>query len=279
MGVKDEFHQKAILVCIDELCQRSTSKESELLVVTANGNDGDSSGHTGQTPPHRMVESSFQSLERCDKCHKFLRGLLHQGLICHCKSHLSWLHLKAVHLTVDRFFFNFCFLFFHETTFTACGLIAHRTCSATGLPACLQGLPERANRLHNRTGLLLSSLTIFLCCEHVVTVGFIDRIFSRTVFGVGLCRLSTGSDPTSVPTVVLRLVQEIEQRATTTPSLDLYRLYRTTTPSAETIAQLCLQLSTDPGVFLIFCQHLQLGISNFQFVLFTNSCVSLVLVL
>ena len=150
---------------------------------------------------------------------------------------------------VGRFFL--LLLFFHETTSTACGLIAHRTCSATGLPACLQGLPDRANRLHNRTGLLLSSLTIFICYEHVVTVGFIDRISSRTVFGVGLCRLSTGSDPASVPTVVLRLVQEIEQRATTTPSLDLYRLYRTTTPSAETIAQLCLQLSTNPGVFLI----------------------------
>lgn len=95
MGVKDEFHQKAILVCIDELCQRSTSKESELLAVTANANgDGDSSCHTGLTPPHRMVESSFQSLERCDKCHKFLRGLLHQGLICHCKSHLP-AHWKA----------------------------------------------------------------------------------------------------------------------------------------------------------------------------------------
>lgn len=48
--------------------------------------------------------------------------------------------------------------------------------------------------------------------------------------------------------MVTRLLQEIEHRAATTPSLDLYRLYRTTTPSAETIAQLCLQLSTDPGL-------------------------------
>ena len=68
-----------------------------------------------------------------------------------------------------------------------------------------------------------------------------------TVFGVGLCRLSTGGETGSAPSVVLRLVQEIEQRAATTPSLDLYRLYRTTTPSAETIAQLCLQLSAEPG--------------------------------
>ena len=84
MGVKDEFHQRAILVCIDELCQRST-KESESM-ATANGDVESTACHAGAAPPppHRMVESSFQSLERCDKCNKFLRGLLHQGLICHC---------------------------------------------------------------------------------------------------------------------------------------------------------------------------------------------------
>ena len=42
--------------------------------------------------------------------------------------------------------------FYFRIVIAACGLIAHRTCSATGLPACLQGLPERAHRLHNRTG-------------------------------------------------------------------------------------------------------------------------------
>ncbi len=94
MGVKDEFHQRAILVCIDELCQRST-KESESM-VTANGDVESTTCHAGMAPPppHRMVESSFQSLERCDKCNKFLRGLLHQGLICHCTSrqlsHINW---------------------------------------------------------------------------------------------------------------------------------------------------------------------------------------------
>lgn len=49
-------------------------------------------------------------------------------------------------------FILFLFLIGFFVFLAACGLIAHRTCSATGLPACLQGLPERANRLHNRTG-------------------------------------------------------------------------------------------------------------------------------
>ena len=108
MGVKDEFHQRAILVCIDELCQRST-KESESM-PTANGDVESTACHAGVAPPppHRMVESSFQSLERCDKCNKFLRGLLHQGLICHC-TFLSILSaipaLKSIHI----FFFPYCY--------------------------------------------------------------------------------------------------------------------------------------------------------------------------
>lgn len=58
---------------------------------------------------------------------------------------------------------NFIFFyFFFWNIWTACGLIAHRTCSATGLPACLQGLPERANRLHNRTGLFFLSFISFM---------------------------------------------------------------------------------------------------------------------
>lgn len=107
MGVKDEFHQKAILVCIDELCQRSTSKEFELLAASANGSEADSNSHSALTPPHRMVESSFQSLERCDKCHKFLRGLLHQGLICHCK--FSFLFFTDIPL--NEFFYFILFFF------------------------------------------------------------------------------------------------------------------------------------------------------------------------
>lgn len=77
MGVKDEFHQKAILVCVDELCQRNGGHTNE----SSNGSPGNFSADA-----HRLVESSFPSVERCDKCHKFLRGLLHQGLVCHCKS-------------------------------------------------------------------------------------------------------------------------------------------------------------------------------------------------
>lgn len=52
--------------------------------------------------------------------------------------------------------------------------------------------------------------------------------------------------------MVSRLLQEVEQRAAATPSLDLYRLYRTTTPAPEIISQLRLQLSsTDLGLLIV----------------------------
>lgn len=97
---------------------------------------------------------------------------------------------------------------------------------------------------------------------------FVCLFFCVAVFGVGLCSLSVASTTAaavdssssssstgglvggsaSVPAVVLRLLQEIEARASATPGLDLYRLYRTTTPPPEIIAQLRAQLA-DLGSF------------------------------
>ena len=65
-------------------------------------------------------------------------------------------------------------------------------------------------------------------------------MFFIAVFGVGLCRLFNASEQ-AAPGVVLRLIQEIEQQAAATPSLDLYLLYRTT-PSLASVAELRSQL-------------------------------------
>lgn len=75
MGIKDEFHQKAILVCIDELCRRNCN---------GNGSSGLSISGEMSTPAshHRFTDHSFNSLTRCGQCNKYLRGIIHQGLIC-----------------------------------------------------------------------------------------------------------------------------------------------------------------------------------------------------
>lgn len=69
MGIKDEFHQKAILSCVAELIKQpddhNTTPEYPL----------EGSGHN-------LIQHSFSTLERCEKCNKYLRGLSHQGLIC-----------------------------------------------------------------------------------------------------------------------------------------------------------------------------------------------------
>lgn len=94
--------------------------------------------------------------------------------------------------------------------------------------------------------LLFCFFLLFYNYYYVVSLSVVVVI----VFGVALCRLTSscngGGDvaPSEAPAVVLRLLQEIEQRAAATPSLDLYRLYRTTTPAAEILTQLRLQLGT-----------------------------------
>ncbi|KAL1492373.1 hypothetical protein ABEB36_010629 [Hypothenemus hampei] len=98
MGIKDEFHQKAILTCIDELLNKNEEKKNP---VGETGEGGSSTSTTSTGYPHNLIQHSFSTLERCDKCNKYLRGLLHQGFICQ-----------------------------------DCSSVAHRTCVATGLSPC-----------------------------------------------------------------------------------------------------------------------------------------------
>lgn len=109
MGIKDEFHQRAILVCVDDLCQRNNLNRSlnESRTQT-NGSFRDGSSPTGN---HQLIEQSFSSVLQCDKCHNYLHGLIHQGVVCQ-----------------------------------ECGLIWHRTCAATGLSRCNTENIEKANR-------------------------------------------------------------------------------------------------------------------------------------
>lgn len=155
MGIKDEFHQKAILVCIDELC-----RPEEPDPVLSEGEE--------KASRHRLIEHSFSSLERCDKCNKYLRGLLHQGFLCQ-----------------------------------DCGLVAHRTCSATGLPSCL---PASLNRPH-----------------------------FHSVFGLPLCVQFAPNE--RAPLLVVRCVTELEKRARIVYTLDLYKMYRSS-PQPDQLADL-----------------------------------------
>lgn len=76
MGIKDEFHQKAILSCIGELLK-------PLEETTSGGGGEQYSDYTASSNfTHNLTQHNFSTLERCEKCNKYLRGLLHQGFIC-----------------------------------------------------------------------------------------------------------------------------------------------------------------------------------------------------
>lgn len=107
MGIIDEFHQKAILVCIDELCQRNGNSLSDVLdrfnLALAEGNEA----ATTPASHHQLREQSFSALQRCDRCNKYLRGIIHQGYLCQgalLEAYYDCIPSPCVHTRVNVFF-------------------------------------------------------------------------------------------------------------------------------------------------------------------------------
>ena len=167
MGIKDEFHQKAILTCIDELKNKQqSSPPAESKEENLDGN---------YEYEHSLSQQSFSVLEKCSKCQKYLRGLLNQGFYC-----------------------------------KDCGLIAHRTCAATGLPGCLT--------------------------PHEKMYG----LTARSVFGRNLCSLFNISE-NPAPAIIMNCIQALETKARDDKSLELYNLYAGSQPAE--LNEICKSLS------------------------------------
>ncbi|GFS13479.1 phosphatidylinositol 3-kinase regulatory subunit alpha [Elysia marginata] len=81
MGIKDDFHQKSILVCIDELCGQNTDLQPYASSLPQPGLCLDMEAAAGDSE-HRFTEYNFSSMQRCHVCDKFLFGLVRQGLQC-----------------------------------------------------------------------------------------------------------------------------------------------------------------------------------------------------
>jgi len=81
MGIRDDFHQNSILVCVDELCgQNSNNKNLPPPGLCLDGIKMEASA--GVDSEHRFSEYNFSSMQRCHVCDKFLYGLVRQGLQC-----------------------------------------------------------------------------------------------------------------------------------------------------------------------------------------------------
>lgn len=172
MGIKDEFHQKAILVCIAQL--QNECGDSLCIVDSPSGDCTTPASH------HNLRNHSFHDLHRCDKCGLFLRGFIHQGQFCQ-----------------------------------DCGLVAHRTCAATGLPPCIRQSSK-----------------------------YIRRILLSSIFGLSLCTQFTPGEKSPAPLLLVRCCQEIVSSVDSDPTQDPYRLYRTP-PQQDTLIQLRQECDRD----------------------------------
>ena len=108
MGIRDEFHQNSILACIEELKSGRPIYENDyaLLSYTKCVSSSAPSAPASVAPAsaigskqiHEMAQFSFSQLRKCDQCHKYLRGIIHQGMLC-----------------------------------KNCGIVTHRTCARLGI--------------------------------------------------------------------------------------------------------------------------------------------------
>uniref|UniRef100_U5ETW2 Putative adaptor for phosphoinositide 3-kinase n=1 Tax=Corethrella appendiculata TaxID=1370023 RepID=U5ETW2_9DIPT len=150
MGIKNEFHQQTILACIKDLLNSgdtpiqtniviledntTTSSSASSLVTTVSTVTTSaapitttlSSPHQQQAAnvdktvnenAHDLIDYSFSKIEKCDKCHQYMRGLVQQGLLC-----------------------------------KQCKLVLHRQCAATGLKICSDAAiaVQQKTRIYNR---------------------------------------------------------------------------------------------------------------------------------
>ncbi|ELT95404.1 hypothetical protein CAPTEDRAFT_179314 [Capitella teleta] len=99
MKIGDDFHRKAILVSIDDLCGRSSDLQPYSSSLPPSGENLPDEGAAASD--HKVSVHSFSSLQRCHMCNAFLHGITRQGLQCQ-----------------------------------DCGLCSHRQCAARGLPKC-----------------------------------------------------------------------------------------------------------------------------------------------
>ncbi|XP_077981754.1 phosphatidylinositol 3-kinase regulatory subunit alpha-like [Glandiceps talaboti] len=107
LGITDEFRRQCILITRDELCRGSSvMRESTTMNPSAVGEEANR-----PASDHQFQEHSFSSLQWCDKCNKFMFGLVRQGLQCQ-----------------------------------DCGYSCHRSCAMTGLPVCNTDSGDRVRR-------------------------------------------------------------------------------------------------------------------------------------
>lgn len=230
MGIRDEFHQCSILECIEELRSgrpifnadyalvNYTKSNSSAISGTSIGNlqspSSTSSSSSAIVPSvpkqiHDMTQYSFSSLRKCDQCHKYLRGIIHQGMLC-----------------------------------KKCGTVAHRTCARLGIQS-MHCVFKESNAPSTINGNETNSLNAGNLTDSVQPITSPPPPLSLhlSYFGNSLCTMFDPND-CKAPEILQLCCAEIERQAKHTDH-DLYRLYQSNLTSSEIVNLLRTKLHSD----------------------------------
>ncbi|XP_035700086.1 phosphatidylinositol 3-kinase regulatory subunit alpha-like isoform X1 [Branchiostoma floridae] len=175
MGIMDDFHRICLMNSIDELCKGTSAMRTAVPL------DPSSHGEEASLPisSHRFKEHSFSTVTWCDKCHKFLWGLIRQGLQCQ-----------------------------------DCAYSCHRMCAHTGVPPCNTEVRDRRRRESYSPNPLFGEdlklqfsppdpapVVVIKCCKAIEERGLdLDGIYriSSSTAAINELKKSFNTDPNSV---------------------------------------------------------------------------------
>lgn len=163
ISVLDKFHQQCILFARDELCWGKSKTRSGSMTLRGHGDSQIAAKDcTHPKSEHRLKERTFSTMQWCDKCEKFMFGLVQQGLEC-----------------------------------SNCGSIFHRTCAATGLPRCdpssMRTRRDSAIRANVFSQALADQFDPSQSPAPLVVIKCVDAIESKGVGERGLYRVSSST--------------------------------------------------------------------------------------
>ncbi|XP_055857696.1 probable protein phosphatase DDB_G0282105 isoform X3 [Episyrphus balteatus] len=202
MGIKNCNHRIAILQSIRELTSGILISEQPHITLPSEAEEVREA-----VPLHRQhifIESSFNAPEICDKCNRYLRGVIHQGLQCEL-----------------------------------CNFIIHRTCLANGLAVNCPAIRSitSTNTISGYYGQLnacdSADMAYIAASKEVVEKGALSNLLNTSytlqnipIFGIGLCH-QFDSEKLNAPAVLITATNALELKVKHL-HIDLYKLYKST---------------------------------------------------
>lgn len=237
------------VVAISNALERISSSAIAVPSSSSNSNSNDDNQQQQQLSSsssslfnHRLIECSFSSLESCDKCKRYLRGVLHQGLQCEICNLIVHRTCVANGLMIPC---NPSITTATTTSNTSTGLaIATTISSSPSTSSSLSFISSSPPSLAPSTALVLSSTSSASASEIATSTTSHKKksytLQKRALFGLGLCQQFNPKElpaPTALIVATKALETQAEQH-----QIDLYKLYK----SSSTVSD---ELNTMKDIF------------------------------